>query len=74
MQLQFSQPSAGFDPNIPIWVVRTDTPIIVGHNGFETSYFDAFVRQVHADTVDFYAIMTFPQNEQIAKNGDGRRQ
>jgi hypothetical protein len=74
MQLQFSQPSAGFDPNIPIWVVRTDTPIIVGHNGFETSYFDAFVRQVHADTVDFYAIMTFPQNEQIVKNGDGRRQ
>ena len=43
------------DANMPIWNIRTESPIIVGHNDFETEYLATFVRQLRSDSVDYYA-------------------
>jgi hypothetical protein len=50
---QNPQPSDG---NMPIWNVQTQSPIIVGHNNFETEYLTTFIRQLRSDSDTFYAL------------------
>jgi hypothetical protein len=50
------------DGNMPVWNVRTHSPIIVGHNDFETTYLATFIRQLRSDSVDYYAIIDRQQD------------
>ena len=42
--------------NMPIWNIRTHSPIIVGHNGFETEYIQTFIRQLHTDATTYFSM------------------
>jgi hypothetical protein len=50
------------DGNMPVWNVRTQSPIIVGHNDFETEYLATFIRQLRSDSVDYYALIDQQQD------------